>query len=278
MNYKKSKTGEKIQIAANEWNAVRDATLNSVEKHENPSLRRTSIAADYVLVKNETNRTIPRGGILEIVGTFNDDEKIILRGSVPRNIKHDDPDADPVTDTDAIFAVMFDSITAGEFGKAKINGTTKANVNVKDTNQFYLQTVPGITDYLQTTEKPKNARLLIKSKTTGATAQIPIVIGSGAATAGVFPVIMVSDGGGTQGSDEETATWTYTVIDATTNETLAEELNPAASPNLWKRPSLGMLTPATAGFAFYNTENQLVIGWTNEVQVTDTCKLLEQTE
>jgi hypothetical protein len=35
-----------------------------------------------------------------------------------------------------------------------------------------------------------------------------------------------------------------------------------------------MYEKATAGFGYYNQDNELVIGWTNEVQVTDICKLI----
>jgi hypothetical protein len=74
---------------------------------------------------------------------------------------------------------------------------------------------------------------------------------------------------GKQGDNESVASWTYKVTDVLTDNVLEEDINPTTSPHQWKRPTIGAFTAATFGYAHY--DNNLVVGWINEVPETTTC-------
>lgn len=86
----------------------------------------------------------------------------------------------------------------------------------------------------------------------------------GRRTLEVFPVNLTRSGG-SQGTPTTPATWTYSVVDPATGQTLMRDVNPTVPPHKWKRSSAGWMTVATFGFAHYNTQGQLVLGWINEV-------------
>ncbi len=91
-----------------------------------------------------------------------------------------------------------------------------------------------------------------------------IRIGSGKST--LFPVTLKQTGG-EQGDNENAASWKYTVTDALSDEELATDVDPTKSPHQWKRPSFGAMTAATFGYAHYDNDDKLVLGWINEVPV-----------
>lgn len=78
----------------------------------------------------------------------------------------------------------------------------------------------------------------------------------------VFPIAL-SQTGGSDGTTSASASWTYTVTDALTSETLATGVNPSTSPHKFKRPSVGKMHVATFGYAHYNG-SELTVGWINE--------------
>ena len=67
------------------------------------------------------------------------------------------------------------------------------------------------------------------------------------------------------------ARWTYSVIDPVTSQTLATGVNPTVSPHKWKRPSAGWMFAATFGYAHFNAQAQLVLGWINEMVEQEAC-------
>jgi hypothetical protein len=95
-----------------------------------------------------------------------------------------------------------------------------------------------------------------------------IRIGSGHST--LFPVTLEKTGG-EQGDDEKVASWTYKVTDTLSDEKLDEDVDPTESPHQWKRPDIGAFTPATFGYAHYDNDNELVLGWINEIPELDAC-------
>lgn len=74
----------------------------------------------------------------------------------------------------------------------------------------------------------------------------------------LFPLALTQTGG-SAGSPTTATSWTYTVKDAYTDETLGTTVNPTASPHLYVRESLGKLIAAIAGIGFYNSSGELVI-------------------
>ena len=88
----------------------------------------------------------------------------------------------------------------------------------------------------------------------------------------VIPVVL-EQVGGSQGDNEDPASWTYDVKDFyDTGLVLLEAVNPTSSPHKWKRPSVGQMTEATFGYAHYDAEGELVIGWINEVAEQEACE------
>ena len=67
------------------------------------------------------------------------------------------------------------------------------------------------------------------------------------------------------------ARWTYSVIDPVTSEMLATNVNPTVSPYKWKRPSAGWMIAATFGYAHWNTDGDLTLGWINEMVEQEAC-------
>ncbi|HBT75587.1 MAG TPA: hypothetical protein DEB39_01385, partial [Planctomycetaceae bacterium] len=94
-------------------------------------------------------------------------------------------------------------------------------------------------------------------------------IGSGKST--LFPV-KLEQTGGEQGDNKKVASWKYTVTDALTDEKLEEDVDPTESPHRWKRPNLGAIGAATFGYAHYDNDDKLVLGWINEVLEVAACE------
>jgi hypothetical protein len=78
-----------------------------------------------------------------------------------------------------------------------------------------------------------------------------------------FPITLTQTGGA-QATASTPATWQYTVSDAVSGLTLATSVDPAAPPHEWRRPTRGLVTPATHGYASLTAGGVLVIGWCNE--------------
>jgi hypothetical protein len=49
-----------------------------------------------------------------------------------------------------------------------------------------------------------------------------------------------------------------------TDEELEEDVNPTASPHQWRRPNIGAIREASFGYAHYDKNDKLVLGWINE--------------
>jgi predicted AAA+ superfamily ATPase len=60
-----------------------------------------------------------------------------------------------------------------------------------------------------------------------------------------------------------------------TRGTLASGVDPTASPHKWQRPSVGYIIPATFGYAHWDADGQLVLGWINEVPDQEACETSE---
>ena len=77
--------------------------------------------------------------------------------------------------------------------------------------------------------------------------------------------------GGEEGDEKNATTWRYNVTHALTGESLADDIDPTASPHQWKRPGIGKMTAATFGYAHYDDSDNLVVGWINETFVLSSC-------
>jgi hypothetical protein len=96
-----------------------------------------------------------------------------------------------------------------------------------------------------------------------------IRIGGGGRSS-LFPV-KLEKSGGEQGDDTKVASWTYNVTDELTDEQIGENVNPTASPHQWRRPGIGAIREATFGYAHWNKDDKLVLGWINETLQLEKC-------
>jgi len=55
------------------------------------------------------------------------------------------------------------------------------------------------------------------------------------------------------------------------HEKLEENVDPTKSPHKWKRPKIGAFDEATFGYAHYDKDDKLVLGWINETLQLDKC-------
>jgi hypothetical protein len=93
----------------------------------------------------------------------------------------------------------------------------------------------------------------------------------GTAAPGVpFPVTLSSPAGAS-GSDTTQCAYTYTVTTAVGGVQLATSLNPASSPHVHNRPSLGEMVAADHGMAYYKADGTLVVYDCNEVPAVEDC-------
>jgi hypothetical protein len=85
-------------------------------------------------------------------------------------------------------------------------------------------------------------------------------------------VVLLEEDGGDQGTAEDPPSWLYTVTDGETGVVLATNVDPSSSPHHHKRPSVGQMAKATFGYAHYNSEGTLILGWINEVPEQEACE------
>jgi len=85
----------------------------------------------------------------------------------------------------------------------------------------------------------------------------------------VFPV-KLEQTGGFQGGPQSRATWKYKVLDAATDELLAENVDPVVPPHNWQRPTAGWMIVATFGLA-HREGSDLILDWINESVEQEAC-------
>jgi len=87
---------------------------------------------------------------------------------------------------------------------------------------------------------------------------------------GMFPVKLVKTSGA-QGTSTAAATWKYDITDRLSGDSLLKDTDPTAAPHEFRRPSIGYMTEATAGMAYRNESDEVVVLWINEVAEQDVC-------
>jgi hypothetical protein len=257
------RSGEPLVISAATYNAMLDAA----QAHRNRRLtlepHGSGFDSLFIHVVNETSMTLQRFNVLGLdapLETINENsfcDKIIFKGIVPQN-KHKGK-----------FAIIQQDAAPNQVVRACIHGVTIAKVQLSDTASQtteikFCDIKEADTTYL--TSGGSGAEVLWYDSSS----QWAIIrIGSGGST--IFPVTLEKTGG-EQGNAEKQTSWIYKVSHALTNEELEIDVEPITPPHQWKRPNLGALTTATFGYAHYDNDNKLVLGWINEVLEAEKCQ------
>jgi len=175
----------------------------------------------------------------------------------------------PVYGHSGRFVVLAEPIVAGRLGRAHISGVCPVMIDIPDEDHEYryAEFAADQTGYLKATHYG-SARILWREEGIGLRWAVVRLGHTGQLAA--FPVKLTQNGG-SQGDDQNPATWTYDIVDVLTDETLENAVDPVADPHQWKRPSVGWMIPATFGYAHYNTDNELILGWINEVAEQQAC-------
>lgn len=265
--------GQPLRIGAHDYNAFVDAA-NAYARggRSGPPDPTGRFPNDHVIVRNDSGAAQSRFAILGIDDAIFDPatDLTVFQSQVALAVVTPDIDAHS-----GRFVVLLEPIPDGEFGRAAIGGSTFALVDVPDDGGTYAQPAAADVD-------DANAENLIA--TAGGSAAVlwresgfgikwgVVRLGNpGGGTGGSVFAVSLTKTGGAGGSSATKASWSYTVKDALTDETLGTGINPETSPHKWVRPSVGVMLQATYGFASYNASDDLSIGWINEVPLAEAC-------
>ena len=260
------RSGEPLVIPATAYNAMVDAAQVVRNRRLNLAPHGAGFDSLLVHVVNMTGKALQRFDVVGLDGpleTQNLDvfcERIIFKGVVPKKSHK------------GKFAVLQEDAAADMCVRACVYGTTIAKVKVtpedggdekpklrfcdiKENQTSYLVS-GGHTEVLWSDDSTNDRWSIIR-------------IGSGKST--LFPV-RLEQTYGEQGDNEKGASWVYKVTDAMTDEKLEDDADPTKSPHQWKRPNIGAMTKATFGYAHYDNDDKLVLGWINEVLEVAACE------
>ena len=257
--------GEPLQIPAATYNAMVDAAQSHRNRRINLAPHGAGFDSLFVYVVNTTGQTLQRFDVVGLDGsseTQNLDafcNRIVFKGVRPQK-KHKGK-----------FAVIQQDASPNMVVRACVYGATIAKVQVNsDSNNGsnepkYCDIKENETGCL---ESGGSGAEVLWSDNSSQTRWAIIRIGSGKST--LFPVKLEKTGG-EQGDDTKVASWKYKVTDAMTDEKLEEDVDPTKSPHQWKRPKIGAFEAATFGYAHYDKDDKLVLGWINEILQLDKC-------
>jgi hypothetical protein len=272
---KKVKPGDPLVIPAAAYNTFVDAAREFLARQHRqaqagtPSGRHNCI----ILVRNDSGADRQRYQVLGIDWPIFDpagDEEAFrnapaLSGVTPAEHDHAGK-----------FVVLAEPIASGRIGCAYAAGVCPVKIDVPDEDYPYrlAEVTDGSADNL-TAVKRGSAAILWREGGTGV--QWALVRLGNPPDPAVFPVEL-HQSGGQQGDEQNPATWTYDLLDVLTGQTLASGVDPTASPHKWRRPSVGYIIPATFGYAHWDADGQLVLGWINEVADQEACNASPPTE
>jgi hypothetical protein len=270
--FKRVKSGEPLQIPASTYNAMVDAAEANRNRKLNLSQVNRVFDSLFVHVVNNTGKALPRFSVVGLDGAFQTEDldefcnRIVFKGVIPKK------------EHKGKFAVIQQDAENGAVVRACVFGTTIAKVAASSDSETDE-------DKIRFCDVNENDTTSLKSGGSGAEVLYRnsdgengwsiIRIGSGKST--LFPVKLEKTGG-EQGDDKTAASWTYKVTDALSDEKLEEDVDPTESPNQWKRPSIGAMTEATFGYAHYDNDDKLVLGWINETLQLEKCAEDEEEE
>ena len=269
---KKVQSGQPLVIPASAYNAFIDAALDFRQRtaHLGQGAQPSFAQASIVLVRNDSGSNQSRMSVLGVDAPIidpsaNEDEfknRVALSCVTPAADTHEGK-----------FVVLAEPIASGKIGCAYAAGVCPVKIDVPDEDYPYrlAEVTDDSADNL-TAVKRGSAAILWREGGTGV--QWALVRLGNPPDPAVFPVEL-HQSGGEQGDEQNPATWTYDVLDVATGETLESGVDPVASPHKWQRPSAGYIIPATFGYAHWDADGQLVLGWINEVADQEACQASE---
>jgi hypothetical protein len=263
------RSGEPLQIPAATYNAMVDAAQAHRNRRINLAPHGAGFDSLFVYVVNTTGQSLQRFDVVGLDGpsetpsntqtTDSFCNRIVFKGVKPQK-KHKGK-----------FAVLQQDASQNMVVRACVYGATIAKVkadsdssngnntpkycDIKENETGYLATGGSGAEILWSNNSSQNNWAIIR-------------IGSGKST--IFPV-KLDKTGGEQGDDSKVASWKYKVTDALTDEKLEENVDPTASPHQWKRPNIGAIKEASFGYAHYDKDDKLVLGWINETLQLSKC-------
>ncbi|MDR0390454.1 MAG: hypothetical protein LBH59_00990 [Planctomycetaceae bacterium] len=260
------RSGEPIVIPAATYNTMLDAAQAHRNRQINLTPHGNSFDSLFVHVVNETNKTLGRFDVVGLEEPFEKNNidvfcnRIVFRGVVPQK-KHSSK-----------FAVIQQDAAPNMIVRACISGVTIVRIQIQ--NNFhnenyqmnYCDVKEGETGNLITGGQTE----ILWHNNSGINDICWGIIRIGSGHSIMFPVLL-QHVGGEQGNDQKPATWKYDIADALTEEILIENIDPTTEPHQWKRPSIGALSTATFGYAHYRNDNELILGWINEVPLLAPC-------
>ncbi len=265
---KKVQRGAPLVIPANTYNAFVDAAQDfqrrklSQQSTGTPTGRHNGI----ILIRNDSGADRDRFDVLGVSGPVFDP------ATDPEAFKNY-PAMTGVTPTEddhrGKFVVLLEPVPTGKLARAVAAGVVPARVDMPD--EDYPYRLADITDGSAanlTATKIGSAAILWREGGIGVQWALARLANLPEPT--LFPVNLTQTGG-SQGTTTTPASWTYSVIDPVTGETLATNVNPTVSPHKWKRPSAGWMIKATFGYAHWNTDGDLALGWINEMVEQEAC-------
>jgi len=266
---KKVSKGDKLRIPAAAYNAFIDTARDFQARQRGISStpQASTRSSGIVLVRNDSGDDLSRYTVLGIDSPIIDPEanldgfknRVAVVGVTPSEDDHVGK-----------FVVLLEPLKSGAIGMAYGAGVCPVKIDVpgEDAEYPYADIVDGQTANLEAKHYGA-AAILWRAGGTGV--QWALVRLGPPMPAFVFPVDL-EQAGGEQGDEENPATWTYDVSDPVTEDTLAEGVDPTADPHKWQRPSVGFMIAATFGYAHYNSDGDLVLGWINEMVEQASCE------
>jgi len=257
-------TGEPLRIPAQAYNGFIDAAIDFQRRQLGQfagtgSLGRSQTIA---LVRNDAEVDVAPYEVLAITDALVEP----VDGGDPGDLYRPQfvgkmPDADAHWSR---FAVAMEGVPDGAIGRFAVAGVCLARVNIVDEGDEWCDLEDDET-VLQSSALG-SAQILWAEEGTG---EGWALIRLGAAGRRVVPVEMVQSGGA-DGTDSGPATWTYTVRDLVTDNTVATDLSPVAAPHRHIRPSVGVMIPATTGLMVHGPDGPTLL-WCNEVAEQEAC-------
>jgi len=266
---KKVKTGDKLRIPATTYNSFIDTTraFQASQRNIGSTPQSAVRSSGIILVRNDSGKGLSRYSVLGIeepiitpkakLDSFKN--KVAVVGKTPNKNDHVGK-----------FVVLLEPLKSKAIGMAYGAGICPVKIDVPDekTEYLYADIADGKTDNLKA-KRYGAAAILWREGGTGSQWAL-VRLGLPMPTC-IFPV-KLKQVYGEQGDEKKPATWTYDVSDPTTDDVLAEGINPTSSPHQWKRPSVGYMIKATFGYAHYDKDDKLVLGWLNEQVEQASCE------
>ncbi len=269
---KKVKPGDPLVIPAATFNTFVDAARDYLQRRHCQSQQGTPSGRHNCIihVRNDSGADRERYEVLGIDSPIFDpagDEEAFMNTPAVSGVT-------PAEEDHAgKFVVLLEPVAVGELALAVAAGAVPVRVDVPDEDYPYrlAEVTDGSASHLTAA---KNGSAVILWREGGTGVQWALVRLGNLPQSAVFPVDLAQYGG-SQGDDQNPATWTYDVTDPLTGQTLASGVDPTAAPHKWQRPSVGYVIPATFGYAHWDADGQPVLGWINEVADQEACETSE---